>query len=211
MTRVRLSKRRGVRGSRRTRSIGAPIGRTAGLLIAALFLCIPKAKAYGALPDLESILPVVRGIDLAEERLDIFAGPVRKTDPSDEGGIRIIGYALSWLGVPYRLGGFSSSGVDCSGFLNRTIAESYPFLGTIPRRSDEFAGFGEPVEEVEPGDILLFSREGAIYHVGLALSATTFIHSASEGERTGVIISSIWDGTWRSRYSGARRIVAARH
>ena len=194
-----------------------PAGRQAGrhwlpaLSIAAvLLLCLPVQKSYAFLPELESILPVVRGLELNEDRLDIFAGGSIKTDPSDEGGIRVIAYALSWLGVPYLLGGFSSAGVDCSGFLNRTISACFPLLGNVPRRSDEFSGFGVPAENVEPGDILLFSSAGSIYHVGLALSATTFIHSASEGERTGVIISSMGDGNWRSRFAGARRITLAR-
>lgn len=160
------------------------------------------------LSDLDSTLLMVSSLDLDEGKSNLFEGGSLKTDPSDESRIRIIASALSWLGVPYSFGGFSDSGVDCSGFLNRTISQSYPFLNNIPRRSDEFSGFGEPVDDIEPGDILLFSSEGSIYHVGLALSSTTFIHSASEGVRTGVIISSIWDGNWRSRLSGVRRIVA---
>ena len=141
-----------------------------------------------------------------EDRPNILAGGSVNPDPMDEGQIHLIAYALSWLGVPYRLGGFSSSGVDCSGFLNRIIAQCFPSLGYIPRKSDEFSGFGEIVDKIAPGDILLFSSEGSIYHVGLALSSTTFIHSASIGERTGVIISSIWDGTWNARLCGVRRI-----
>ncbi|MFZ3110806.1 MAG: hypothetical protein WA234_09000 [Rectinemataceae bacterium] len=45
-----------------------------------------------------------------------------------------------------------------------------------------------------------------MYHVGLALSADTFIHASSEGSRTGVIISSIHEGSWAKRLAGARRI-----
>ena len=153
-------------------------------------------------------MPVVRGLYLNEERKDILAGDSIRTDPADEGGIRAIAYALSWLGVPYLLGGFSRQGVDCSGFLNKTLSESFPFLDGIPRRSDSFADFGEAVDDIGPGDILLFSSGGSIYHVGFALSATTFIHSASEGERTGVIISDIQDGNWLSHLAGARRIQA---
>jgi cell wall-associated NlpC family hydrolase len=62
---------------------------------------------------------------------------------------------------------------------------------------------------MSPGDILLFARDGAIYHVGIALSASTFIHSASEGERQGVIISSLGDGNWRARLVGIRRLAVS--
>jgi probable lipoprotein NlpC len=181
----------------------------AGLAVAALVFAVSKpAEAYNfkELPNLQSIMPVVRGLDLDEDRHDMLAGGSIATTAPDEGGIRIIPYALSWLGVPYRLGGYSSSGIDCSGFLNRALSASFPFLDNIPRQSDAFAAFGESVDDIEPGDILLFASGGSIYHVGLALSATTFIHSASEGDRTGVIISSIWDGNWHARLSGVRRI-----
>lgn len=177
-------------------------------LILALLIAAPSASVLSvpAGPDLNSILPIPRGIGIEEDRRDMLDGPSLAPDPMDEARVRLIAYALSWLGSPYRLGGFSTSGVDCSGFVNRVVSASFPQLTAVPRQSETFAAFGTKVEDILPGDILLFSREGDIYHVGLALSGSTFIHSASEGDKTGVIISSIWEGNWRSRLCGVRRI-----
>lgn len=159
-----------------------------------------------AVPDISAVLPPLRGIGFDELPEGIpDKGPVAP-DRSSEAGLSLIATALSWLGTPYRLGGFSRSGVDCSGFLYNVLAAVVPELGPFPRQSDEFASWGAKAESIEPGDILLFAYDKTIYHVGIALSEFTFIHSASQGERTGVIISSLWDGHWRSRLYGVRRL-----
>lgn len=123
-----------------------------------------------------------------------------------EGSILLIVHALSWLGTPYRLGGMSRTGVDCSGFVNQVLAATFPDIGVIPRRSEDFFSFGVVVTGILPGDILLFAQDSSVYHVGIALSDTTFIHAASEGTRTGVIVSSIGEGRWKNHLFGIRRI-----
>ncbi|MCE1195171.1 C40 family peptidase [bacterium] len=156
--------------------------------------------------DLSALMPPLRGLDFDEPRPDLNdRGPVA-VEPASEEGLALIAEALAWLGTPYRLGGFSKAGVDCSGFLYNVLKSTVPELGPFPRRSDEYAGFGAKSEEIQPGDILLFAREGDIYHVGIALSEGTFIHSASEGGRTGVIISSLYEGNWRRRLYGVRHL-----
>jgi probable lipoprotein NlpC len=156
--------------------------------------------------DLATMLPPVRGLEFNEPYPDLNdRGPVAVESASEE-GLALIAEALAWLGTPYRLGGFSRAGVDCSGFLYNVLKATVPELGPFPRRSDEYAGFGAKAGDIQPGDILLFSREGGIYHVGIALSESTFIHSASEGGRTGVIISSLYEGNWRRRLYGMRRL-----
>ncbi|PKL05632.1 MAG: hypothetical protein CVV53_08510 [Spirochaetae bacterium HGW-Spirochaetae-9] len=128
------------------------------------------------------------------------------SDPLASERILLIADALSWIGTPYLYGGVSRTGVDCSGFLASLLASSMPKAGPYPRKTDEYANFGIETPLIEPGDILLFALEGDIYHVGLALSADTFIHAASEGTRTGVIISSLQEGSWAKRVAGVRRI-----
>ena len=156
--------------------------------------------------DLSAMLPPIRGLEFNEPYPDLNdRGPVAVEAASEE-GLALIAEALAWLGTPYRLGGFSRAGVDCSGFLYNVLKATVPELGPFPRRSDEFASFGAKAEEIQPGDILLFAREGGIYHVGIALGDSTFIHSASEGGRTGVIISSLYEGNWRRRLYGTRRL-----
>lgn len=124
--------------------------------------------------------------------------------------LRIVGEALAWLGVPYRYGGHGRNGVDCSGFVGAVLESAYPGA-SLPGRSSAYAGFGEEARgEIQPGDILLFGAGARIAHVGIALSADAFIHAASQGPRTGVIISSLDESSWREDLVAARRIKEGR-
>jgi hypothetical protein len=177
------------------------------------FLLAPRSLAAQEIPrggtstaqDISFMFPALRGLDFCESKLDIVDKGLFSPELSSLEGISIIAAALAWLGTPYMFGGFSRLGVDCSGFLYNVLESAVPKRGPFPRRSDGYASFGLEVAVIEPGDILLFAQEKVIYHVGLALSTTTFIHSASEGARTGVIISSLYEGTWNSRLFGIRR------
>lgn len=181
----------------RTRSRRAGV-----LLLLGFFLTGGQSQAQ----DIARLLPPVRGLDFNEPREDLIGGGIAAPEPRDLEMIDLIAEALSWLGTPYLYGGFSRSGVDCSGFLGSVLAAAMTGSGPYPRKSDEYASFGLRTDQIEPGDILLFALDGDVYHVGLALSADTFIHAASEGVRTGVIISSIYEGNWAKRLAGARRI-----
>ncbi|GEM_PF-2938007 len=155
----------------------------------------------------EFAFPPARGLEWNE--LPRGIPDLGKIDPEiwDESRLAIIPAALKWLGTPYAFGGFGPEGLDCSGFVYRVLAQAAAPFGPFPRSSESFARFGARVEgEPDPGDILVFAREGAIYHVAIALSKDRFIHSASEGDRTGVIISSLYEGHWAARLAGVRRL-----
>ena len=186
---------------------GKPMARKRIRLAAVLLvlgLSLTAGEAYAL--DISKLLPPVRGLDFDEPREEAWGRGAVAPDSLALERISLIADALSWLGTPYLYGGLSRSGVDCSGFLGSVLAFSLSGTGPYPRTSDEYASFGIRTDLIEPGDILLFALDGDIYHVGLALSADTFIHAASEGSRTGVIISSIHEGSWAKSLAGARRI-----
>ena len=144
-----------------------------------------QAKETLSATEIASLLPSIRGLDFDEPRLEIEEKGAIAPEYWAEQQISLIALALAWLGTPYQLGGFSKSGVDCSGFIHRILVDSLPELGPFPRRSDGYAFIGQEASAIEPGDILLFAQDKTIYHVALALSSTTFIHSASEGSENG--------------------------
>ncbi|MBN1518741.1 MAG: C40 family peptidase [Spirochaetales bacterium] len=115
----------------------------------------------------------------------------------------LISAAAGYLGTPYRYGGETSAGMDCSGF----VMTSFKDIGIMaPRVSSAYAAFGSTVkDELRPGDILLFGDAGGIFHVGIYLGDRMFIHAASDGPRTGVIMSSLDESYWKRHYKGARR------
>jgi hypothetical protein len=169
---------------------------------------LPRGNtAQSTLLDISKLMPPIRGIPK-----DVFPQGIPDKGsviPAkiDEDYLCVIPTALSWLGTPYLAGGYSKRGVDCSGFVFEVLEKSIPEMGPFPRTSREFDAVGLKIEvkSIQPGDILVFEDGGIIDHVGLALSRSTFIHSASEGTSTGVIISGLHEGHWGERLYDVRR------
>ena len=125
----------------------------------------------------------------------------------DSQRIAFVNNALRYLGTPYRYGGHSSKGMDCSGFVFRNGADVLQLQ--MPRRSDAIAEYSKRItdEEIQPGDLLFFNTAGGISHVGIYIGAGKFIHSASDGPHTGVIVSSIQESYWKKTYRFAGSIM----
>ena len=121
--------------------------------------------------------------------------------------LALINNALRYLGTPYRYGGRTRKGMDCSGFVCRSVFDILSLQ--LPRRSDAIAETAKKIPDsaVQPGDLLFFNTTGRISHTGIYLGAGQFIHSASDGPQTGVIISSIQEAYWKKAYRFAGRIL----
>lgn len=124
-------------------------------------------------------------------------------DTSQE-GVRalIIQEALSWQGVPYTWGGKSRAGIDCSALVQMI----YQNAGVeMPRTSyEQFRiGVGVPRNQLEPGDLVFFSTNGAgASHVGIYLEEQKFI-SATQRQ---VEVQSLETYYWKKAYRGSRRV-----
>jgi len=92
--------------------------------------------------------------------------------------------AVSMIGAPYRYGGASPSGFDCSGL----VVYSYARAGRpgLPQSASELERIAKPIslDELEPGDLLFFqlSRKKTS-HVGIYVGDRTFVHAPSSGKR----------------------------
>jgi cell wall-associated NlpC family hydrolase len=109
--------------------------------------------------------------------------------------------ALRFLGVPYVFGGTSSSGFDCSGFVQHVFA----MLGiALPRTADAQYDAGKPaVGGPRTGDLVFFDTYGGVSHVGIYLGHGEFVHASSSH---GVMVSKLSESYWASRYVGAKRV-----
>ena len=120
---------------------------------------------------------------------------------------RVINTAEKYLNTPYRYGGMSSTGMDCSGLICISFREA---LGVnLPRSASGLYSWAEkiPLDKAQPGDLLFFKTDnsGRITHVALYLGGRRFIHAASVGARTGVIYTSLDEGSWSRTFAGAGR------
>ncbi|HXN07956.1 MAG TPA: C40 family peptidase [Nitrospiria bacterium] len=118
----------------------------------------------------------------------------------------VIRNALSLLGTPYRIGGMTPEGFDCTGFINYVYRTSASI--TLPRESHDLIRVGEAVSvaDLRPADIVYFRIERQKpLHVGIYLGAGKFIHAPSTGGK--VNIQNLSQDYWKIRYLGGRRIV----
>ncbi|SHE43654.1 Cell wall-associated hydrolase, NlpC family [Caloramator proteoclasticus DSM 10124] len=113
--------------------------------------------------------------------------------------------AKSLLGVRYVYGGTTTSGLDCSGFVQYV----YKKMGVVlPRTASQQARVGLAVskDNLRKGDLVFFETVSAgISHVGIYLGDGKFIHASST--KKGVTISSLDSGYYSERYRGAVRIL----
>lgn len=116
----------------------------------------------------------------------------------------LIATALTLRGAPYRNGGASPSGFDCSGFVQYVFAQHGQRL---PRevRDQYQLGAGVARDEVQPGDLLFFQTVSpGPSHVGIAVGGDEFVHAPSS--RGVVRVERYTASYWSSRWVGARRV-----
>ncbi|WP_168709180.1 C40 family peptidase [Halomonas borealis] len=111
-----------------------------------------------------------------------------------------------WLGTPYRLGGETRRGVDCSALVQRVFAEAFDL--NLPRTTTQQVHEGKsvPREALRPGDLVFFQPPGYYQHVGIYVGQGRFLHASTS---RGVKLSSLDNRYWRNYYWQARRPLEA--
>jgi len=124
------------------------------------------------------------------------------TSPNGTLGDEISAFARTLVGLPYRWGGTSRAGFDCSGFVTYVLRN---FGISVTRQSaGMFRNNGVAISrsELAPGDLVFFGRNGNVNHVGLYIGGGQFVHASTA--RTGVIITNL---SSRTNFIGARRVL----
>ena len=123
--------------------------------------------------------------------------PRRTVTKSNKTGNKLVSVAESVLGSPYKYGGSSPKGFDCSGL----VYYSHNKLGiSVPRTTRQQARHASnlSLSEIEPGDVLFFKIYGnQISHVGIYTGNNQFIHAPKSGKF--VSHANINEPYWKER------------
>ncbi len=131
-----------------------------------------------------------------------------KSDELSELGIRerLVIFAKKMMHLPYRFGGNSPFGIDCSAYVQKV----YSFIGLeLPRSAREQFRHGEVIDkdELSVGDLVFFRTYASFpSHVGIYLGNNLFIHASSKAKR--ITIDSLDTPYYLKRFIGAKKIIS---
>ncbi|HEY0635770.1 MAG TPA: C40 family peptidase [Gammaproteobacteria bacterium] len=116
---------------------------------------------------------------------------------------KAVSIAQQMLGKPYRYGGNTPKGFDCSGLVHYSYSKAgYP----ISRDSKSQIAQTITIDprELRPGDLVFFDIGGSTTHIGIYSGNGQFIHAPSSGKR--VSYASLKDTYWREHFVRAGRL-----
>lgn len=110
-----------------------------------------------------------------------------------------------WVGTPYRLGGESEHGIDCSALVQSVFNETFRLALPRTTRGQVRTGVSVDRDELRPGDLVFFRPPGLYRHVGIYVGDGHFLHASTS---RGVMLSDLDDRYWQRHYWQARRALA---
>ncbi|PZP51968.1 MAG: hypothetical protein DI598_01905 [Pseudopedobacter saltans] len=112
-----------------------------------------------------------------------------------------------WWGTPYRMGGNTKKGIDCSAFSQIVLQDIYET--SIPRTAQQqYDNSVHPSsdQQLQKGDLVFFgTSKNNVTHVGVYITNNKFVHASSS---KGVMISDLNEKYWEKRFVGSGRYQA---
>jgi cell wall-associated NlpC family hydrolase len=148
-----------------------------------------------------------------EPRVDI-SSVLKKISPNNSGNFssnngtpkeRMLMEIIKYINTPYKYGGSSHNGIDCSAFTQAVFSKSLEIKLDRTARGQYHEGQGvDDVNDLQFGDLVFFdtSRREKPGHVGIYIGDHLFVHAA----RSGVTVSSLDMDYYSKRFMGGRRI-----
>jgi len=167
----------------------------------ALFFSILAAQAQTKIsPNPSDEKPADEQESLAKDYLSQIMGVAL----SATSNMKLFHFVYDWIGTPYRFGGSSKRGIDCSAFTKELYSQVFNM--DIERNSRDIFSMVSPMkrDDLKEGDLVFFKiHSRRISHVGIYLGNNRFAHASSRG----VAINSLDDAYYkRYFYRGGRML-----
>lgn len=181
------------------------------LYVCGVLMAVNVAASIGkGAAEISNPVPFSHDSSLEEKIAAFKEGGVGKEINTDRYDIEaVIQYAESLIGTPHSMGGYSTSGVDCSGLVKLVHAQ---FNVELPRSSHDQARYGNIIsgdEELRRGDLVFFhstyDKDELVTHAGIYIGDNKFIHAST---KRGVVVSTLKDGGYYEKhYLFATRLI----
>ncbi|HCF1307462.1 TPA: C40 family peptidase [Pseudomonas aeruginosa] len=157
----------------------------------------------------------------AKSSIDVERDAIAWQDVEDEGADNssagtpalassILERAFELIGTPYRFGGTTAKGFDCSGFVGYLFREEAGIK--LPRSTREMISMrapSVPVQALQTGDLVFFATSGGrtVSHAGIYVGEGRFVHAPRTGGT--VRLDSLQNSYWQRAYLDAKRVLVA--
>ncbi len=176
-----------------------------GLLGASLGSCSSSRNAYNRDDIYGDTMPAKKKKTKKQHR-DNHRGRIPNVAMTKDAR-KVLNEAMTWIGTPYKYGGNTRRGIDCSGLTCMAFEKAIGLK--LPRNSGEQAKFSRRIRrsDLRPGDLVFFaSRRGGnqINHVAIYMGDNSIIHSTSS---QGVTVSCLDEEYWKSHFYSCGRVL----
>ena len=132
---------------------------------------------------------------------------VHRPVPASESSVvtRLLAAADDWMGTPYRFGGTTRSGVDCSAFVRSIYDDAFGLRLSRATRTQVHEGRAVPRNDLRAGDLVFFRTGRDQRHVGIYLGDGRLLHASSSKNR--VLVDDFDQDYFQRTYWTARRLL----
>ena len=150
-----------------------------------------------SLPGMEGVTPQMSPVDPISAHLRNL-----QTPPPTVVRQALLEQHQRWAGTPYRIGGTTDRGIDCSALVRNVFRDTFDV--ELPRSTQDQVHEGRPIDrqELQAGDLVFFRPPGRYNHVGIYVGNGYFLHASTS---KGVIISGLDNSYWQRYYWQSRR------
>jgi len=118
---------------------------------------------------------------------------------------KLIECLAEWIGAPYKYGGNTKQGTDCSGMVSSVYKETYN-INMYRSSADQLKNVKQiDKSELKAGDLVFFKIAGEkVSHVGIYLGENKFIHAST---KRGVVVNSLDEDYYKKYYFTSGRVI----